>query len=777
MIATSDKYKAGVYTTTYARHFIANVLFKLVDVTARKNHEYTFSDPSFYSFLSQLYDDIVQSSFTYGTLEDYQFLLDGSKKIMPDYSLKVGQYGTCSESMTGADGNFAEPIHLDCFYDEAINTSGRTMYFDENYDAVPKDFDVIYYYRGNVIHTEKIRGNTKLVWSLIIQTTDYDHIRFVFYSMTKPYRRLHVIEDIPGLYLSYDDTQIISISYTQEIDIFGATLPAGEVDIQVENSQQQIDILNTQGFTRYLQLRQPIEVSLTQVFQDDSKETVSLLLAYLSDWKVNKGALDAQFTGRDALDKLSDNEFIAGTFPANGQVSLYDCAVQVLEDAGITDYEIAPELQSIYTQAPLPIGTHKDVLRIIAQAGLSIVTCDVRGRIYVKFMSPLRNATNAVLNSAFDNDFDNWTQTNCTLDGTQLYSGRQSCKMAANSTLSQNITGIVGHKVYVRFYVNPVNDVITGTNGGLFINDEQITPNLVESNIGVYRWTLISAIYTVTSASQVMAIKNMASEFNVDSLMYLDLSTIYGDGLEPDKTWCDENIRYFNGAALIPRAHDPEKTDTIDLSVLSETPEIATKTNIKAIETNIYAYRGAAEESEIYQGTRVVNGTEEFSVKFNSFAKNCSITVRTVDENDEPTEVNGATLVSSSIYAQAAKLKVTAHGRVRVIVTGIAYSAQTSQLTMPNLYTIDSSLSAKTETLDNALLTTQKMAEDATSYAMYWYNRGLTYSFDWRQNPAVEVLDYVQVYDEFGKNNTILITQRTVEYTNGVLGGSSEGVY
>ena len=74
-------------------------------------------------------------------------------------------------------------------------------------------------------------------------------------------------------------------------------------------------------------------------------------------------------------------------------------------------------------------------------------------------------------------------------------------------------------------------------------------------------------------------------------------------------------------------------------------------------------------------------------------------------------------------------------------------------------------------------MTNKTVAEDVAGYAAYWYNRRYEYNFDWRQNPAIQVLDTVTVYDDFNRNNGVTITEQNLDYTDGVLGGSSKGVY
>lgn len=779
MLQTSQKYKDYVYTRDYARYFRANILFKMVDVKAQQSQIFTWSDPTFYSFIDQLSDENFTGAFDFGTLEDYLFLLNGTKRIMPNGALPPAQYGVSSEALSGGedeDNAFAVPPELDVFYGEDISTGGRTLYFDNTIDSVPRDFDILFYSRGTLVHTQEVRGNTNYLWYQIILTGMYDHVKYRFLATTLPYRRIHIIEDIPGIYMGFNDLKVVSMSYNQQIDIFNNSLIAGEVDFQIENQNKQIDILNPDGLAKYLQQRQPIDVQLEQVFPDDTTEAVKVVDAALTAWKINKGSMIASFTGRDKLDTLSLNEYIKGTFPS-GPISMYDYAVQVLDDAKITGYTVDIRLKNIYTTAPLPVGTHKEVLRVIMQASQSVLTCDINGGLHVTYISPLRPSTNQVLNAVFDMDWTHWEHSGCELDPTQLYTGVQSVKMSAVGQISQPITGIPGHKIYCRFYVNPVTTAITGTEAGIYINDELVSANLVESNIAVGRWSMVSFIFEPELADQTFAFKNNSSEFNIDGLMYVDLTTTYGVGKEPDRIWCNENIRLFTNNALIPRYEMPAPTDSIKLDNLSDTPEIATEVSIDAIEANIYSYKDTSEESDVYKGTRVINGTEEFTIKYSALAKDCKIEVYSVDANGDPTATNTAKLVSSTLYAQAAVVRVTANTTVEVKVRGKAVKQNVTVFKLVNMALIDAVLPAETKQLDNVLITNKNLAEDIASYQLYWYNRGLEYNFDWRQNPAVELLDYVQVYDDFGVNNTIMITERNIDYNDGILNGSSKGVF
>ena len=782
MVPTSSNYKKFVYNKAPyeldARHFLPQALIKIIDVAARDVCSYAASSTAFYNEFAELTDDITAHPRAWGTLEDYQFLLNGTIQLMPDSTvdMQAQQNGFVSEEMSDAQGNIN--VTLTCSYTQQVSTVGRTLLFDPSYDAVPSDFTIVYYRTGTEIARDTVSGNTAYMYISKVAASRYDQMIITFTKTTCPYRRIHLTEDVPGVYATYADKDIVSLNITQSVDIFSEELTVGEIDLTIQNITKQLDILNAEGLERYLQRRQPIEIKLNLVFPDDSVE--SILVAYweLSTWKSNKGALDATFTIRDPIDKLTAGEYIKGVLPSSF-VSFYDLAKDVLDDAGIKEYTIDSELHNVYTKACLPIAEHKELLRMIAQATQSVVIPEADGSIHIKYISPLIYGYNMLTDGAF-NKADSWTLSNASLSTDYLYIGSNSVKMGApTSSVAQTISGLTaGHIYYGRFYALPTVD-LTGQSGvaGMYINNALTSVNIQAANLGVEEWSAISCRFTHNATSMTVKIQSTlpADILYIDGLMICDLTLIYGAGNEPTQEWCDSNIRFIADTMLIPRAKDPVPVDDLDYNILIDAPEIETSEAVKSVETSIYSYEIASETSEVYKGVRVINGTEEFTIKFSSIAAECTVAATLVDDNGNAAE-GTVTVLSQNIYSRAAVLKVRATGNVQIIVTGKKVTQSTST------YKVDADIEpslvadAIAKSIDNELITYRAIAENVTSFAAYWYGRRYRYDFDWRQNPAVELLDTVTVHDDFDRNNGVYITDRELEYNNGVLSGNSKGV-
>ena len=783
MVPTSSNYKKFVYNKAPyeldARHFLPQALIKIIDVAARDVCSYTASSTAFYSEFTELTDDITKQARAWGTLEDGQFLLNGTIQLMPDDAAVIQQQqnGFVSEEMSDATGSIN--VTLTCRYTQQISTIGRTLFFDSSYDAVPSDFTIIYYRTGTEIAREEARGNNAYMYTSNVAVSRYDQIVITFTKTTRPYRRIHLAEDIPGIYITYADKDIVSLNITQSIDIFSEELTVGEIDLTVQNITKQLDILNAEGLEHYLQRRQPVEIRLNLIFPDDSVESILVASWELSTWKSNKGALDATFTIRDPIDKLTSGEYIKGVLPSSF-VSFYDLAKAVLDDAGVKKYIIDSELHNVYTKACLPIAEHKELLRMIAQAAQSVVIPRADGSVHIKYISPLVYGYNILTDGAF-NKTDIWTFSNAALSTDYLYIGSNCVKMGTpTSYVAQTVNDLTaGHIYYGRFYAMPTV-ALAGQSGiaGMYIDDILTSVNIQTANLSVEEWSAISCRFTHNATSMSVKIQSTlpADILYVDGIMICDLTLIYGAGNEPTQEWCDSNIRFIADTMLIPRAKDPVPVDNLDYNVLIDAPEIETSEAVKSVETSIYSYEIASEASEVYKGVRVINGTEEFTIKFSSIAAECTADVTLVDDDGNAAE-GTVTLLSQDVYSRAAVLKVRATGNVQIIVTGKKVTQATST------YKVDADIEpslvadAIEKVIDNELITYRAVAENVTSFAVYWYGRRYKYSFDWRQNPAVELLDTVTVHDDFKRDNGVYITDRELEYNNGVLSGNSKGVY
>ncbi len=115
-------------------------------------------------------------------------------------------------------------------------------------------------------------------------------------------------------------------------------------------------------------------------------EYVPLGTFWSGDWSVPDDGMYAQTTGRDRLELLrhSTYEPVSDYYDIN---NLYDLAVDIFQSAGLaeTEYWVDPELEQFGTgYAYIGSPSHREALRLIAEACVGQVYCDREGVVRVE---------------------------------------------------------------------------------------------------------------------------------------------------------------------------------------------------------------------------------------------------------------------------------------------------------------------------------------------------------------------------------------------------------
>lgn len=386
MYPTSAAYDALVYSRDYARQFIPEVIAKMMDLTARAASTYSSNGAAPWSDLEQLVDDIHVSDTYYRTLETGNFILDGTAQIVPADNEVTGQVGWVSLAICGVDGAFATPPTLTCNYSKLITTPGKTIFFDSHSQSFPVDFNVKYYDGTDTeVASKEVRGNTNPhFYTFEMSVLDYVKVVFTFLTMSIPETRVRIIEDVPGLYVQYFAEDVISMNFTQRVDVLSEEILTGEIDLTVRNDDRSLDILNVNGKGAFLQKRQPMDVNMYMVFPDGTTEMIPIGHFFLVTWSTDRETLAASFTLQDGLSKLNGRYTRGKYFPA--QTTFYALAEDVFDAAGISDYWIDPMLLTFFTKGIIPLGTYKEALKLIAQATCSVVIADALGNVKIKYV-------------------------------------------------------------------------------------------------------------------------------------------------------------------------------------------------------------------------------------------------------------------------------------------------------------------------------------------------------------------------------------------------------
>lgn len=198
--------------------------------------------------------------------------------------------------------------------------------------------------------------------------------------------------------------------------------------------------------------------------------------------------------------------------------------------------------------------------------------------------------TNLVPNGSFEKNSD-WNGV--VYDATEQYHGLRSSKLGPGTTV--NTTGqvaspIAGHKYYGRRAIKSQGEIQAADYRFELFDGDGAGLNFVFgfNNGNFPDWTQQSAmmqIDAVNGTSYIIRnfVVNAVNPCWTDCLMIMDLTACFGAGNEPDQTWCDEHIPYFDGSYTFPPEVFAAPCTWYEQDVPTDTEMAAYLANVEAL--------------------------------------------------------------------------------------------------------------------------------------------------------------------------------------------------
>lgn len=385
MYPVSDKYKAAVYAPV--RTAKGRVTFDISDVTAADDVNSITTPPEYIlSNKQQLVNKRRETSGNFVTWEPNRFQLNGTFSFVDDNIENNGELGYCSEDLCDENGDF-DPYQVITFTFNTYHSSmGVTITFDIWNNEYATDFTVTAYDENdNIIDQVEVTGNTDAQSTPLGQLYQYKKIEIVIKKWCKPFRRCRVTEVDFGVVRVYRDDSLIKMNLIEEMDLTSSKLPSPEFKFTVDSPNREFNILNPQGFYKYLQKRQQIMPEIG-IETEIGMEYVPLGEFILWDWTSDEGALTASFTGRTVIDLMAEYEY--ENLVPKSNYSLYDMTVDIFTLCGIRYYRIDDRLRNIPTNGVVSKQNCKNILQMIALAGYANVFLNREGDLCL-VISPL----------------------------------------------------------------------------------------------------------------------------------------------------------------------------------------------------------------------------------------------------------------------------------------------------------------------------------------------------------------------------------------------------
>ena len=346
----------------------------------------------FYSNTAQVVSEVDKNVVPYGTLEKNLWLLDGSRRFLPEFDYE--DTGYVGDAVSGDNGEFATPPMVSIVFRKVHDPiiPGVSITWGESYGEYAERFKVTAFNGLSVVAKKQIEGNSSVRSVIEMDVSGYDLITIEIQKWCLPGRRARVSEIFVGVDKLYTKSDITALEHEREVDPIGATTPVNKVSFKIDNSDNRYDPNNEEGLSKYLMARQEVRVRYGMKLDNGTIERIPAGLFYLSEWEAPQNGLEASFVARDLMEFLRRN-YTKGLYRAEG-ISLYDLAQEVLIDAdlplgrdGNVKWIIDEGLKNVYTVAPLPLCSLAECLQYIAQAGCCVILSDRDGILRIEKVS------------------------------------------------------------------------------------------------------------------------------------------------------------------------------------------------------------------------------------------------------------------------------------------------------------------------------------------------------------------------------------------------------
>ncbi len=305
-----------------------------------------------------------QSRVEYATLEENYLKADGSMLFVPENNelMQLNYNGITTKDVMGA-------IRIN--FPEVYAIKGITLVFGSAY---PTEFEIQ--------TAEKTLSYTNAHESFITNDVlgDTDYIVIKPLSMVGGQQRFRLQSVLMGVGLQYSNEQTKSFNHKDYVSTISEELPSESTNFSFYDEKGLFDVDDNNSFIDYLETMQKITVSFGLELDNGTVEWHQVATNYLKSWKSQKGVVS--LTATDRLAQMED-EYILG-FKIYTRTA-YDEAKSIFQDAGLQpdEYFIDDYLNDVVLTNPMPIGTHKSCLQLLANACRCVIKQNEYGKIII----------------------------------------------------------------------------------------------------------------------------------------------------------------------------------------------------------------------------------------------------------------------------------------------------------------------------------------------------------------------------------------------------------
>lgn len=278
-------------------------------------------------------DKKITSNIIIASLEENQFLLDGSRTLIdetpPDF--EVGAWG---DILSDSNGNCS--FFFQIRTSVPIHAPGLTLTFYKPLNELATDFDIILIDNITEVKRIVVRGNQAVTFEVEEEITGCDTVRVEITKWNKGNYYPKVTQFDFGLYTLFNPDNLTSMSIQNKASAVSENLPLSTLVFKFINDGKYDPIFET-GRNKFVQDRQPVRVRIG----NPSEQIENMYYELSGTPNVTLGEVEIKATSllikfeKEQPAKWKDN------------VSLYAIAEEILTECGVVNYVIDESLQSM----------------------------------------------------------------------------------------------------------------------------------------------------------------------------------------------------------------------------------------------------------------------------------------------------------------------------------------------------------------------------------------------------------------------------------------------
>lgn len=731
MQKVSNAYRESMKSSLRERAYIM-LSFGLLNQEAQAKAKVEQGDFAYYAnsanILSEKSDDTI-----YATLEENFTKVDGSMFFLPRQNTSNAYLdtGIISNKLL-TQSRFELTINLNV---PATDFKGITINFGENY---PVDFDLV----GSSGQVVEFRNNEMAKFSTEEVLENTTSVKLVVYNMKNPNSRVRIYSIRFGYGLVYYNDSVMASTLESYVSPIGADVPQIDFSVQLKNYDHYFNVDNPKSAINFLETGQEMEIYYGYQLPTGEVEWIRGNRLLCSEWESDD--YTATIRCQDVFRSM-DAEFYKGLYRSAGR-SYYDLALDVLADAGLTDYYIDPQLKNLYSKNPIPRVQHKEALQIIANACRCVLSQTRTGGIQIKsnFIPEASASANAeavysnvenIMDDSAKDEYATFATNYTTADGKMFFLPRNF----GSATLNTGFISAVQSDANGKFTTNPVI-TITQEVACMYYGVKLVFGHAVPAAF---------IIRTYNDGELVTEYEVGADEISKTTILHMDF-----DDFDVMKIEFTKTAEPYSRIVLNHFSFGDITDFTMTRMDMTSSPKAIKQELVKEVIVPCYSYQnGSQSENLVSEEVTVTAGdVETFFIGEPSYGFSASLEDQT----------GGVSIIESGNYYITVKFSLT--GTFRLEIAGYRYKIVERYATK----TLNNR--GKTIKWENPLISDMEMANDLAEWLGDYYKSGIEYEYDTRGNPEIDVNDIVYQENEFQSDMKVNIYRHTVIFNQSFAG-------